>query len=237
MTTTTLGPTPRDGLRVPTTPTLRLPRVPAARLPRVSAEGLARGTVVLGSASAAALLTYMVAALPDRLLLSEYVHVPGGLVPFVGGLLALALAVFAAARLVQVRDAAAAAVLRVSGAAAVLAAAFPTDATRLALPSLSAQVHRYAALVVFVGLPLAGWLLARTAVGGSARLVRGLAALSAVAVVATLLLHPSSPVVPLLGHPGWEGIAQRAMAAADVALVGALAGGVRASHEADHIAW
>ena len=45
------------------------------------------------------LLGYTVLVLPNRLMLSEYVHVPGGLVPFVGGLLALAVAAAAAARL------------------------------------------------------------------------------------------------------------------------------------------
>jgi hypothetical protein len=215
MTTTTLDPTRREPVRA----TAGTP----VRVARPSGERVAQAVALLGSLSAAVLLTYTVVALPNRLLLSEYVHVPGGLEPFVGGLLALAAAALAAARSVRVREAAAAAVLRVSGAAAVMAAAFPTDATHLAAPSLSAQVHRYAALVVFVGLPTAGWLLVRSCDGVAARVLRGLAALSGVAVVATLLLHPSSPVAAVVGHTGWEGVSQRLVAATDVVLVGVMA--------------
>ena len=236
MRTTTLGPTRRQPVGASASST--------APLPRLSANQLVQAIALGGSVAAAVLLTYTVLALPNRLLLSEYVHVPGGLEPFVGGLLALAVAIFAAARLTVVRDAAAGAVLRVAGSGAVVAAAFPTDAHHLAAPSLSSLIHRYAALVVFVALPVAAWLLLREASGDAAgparaaRVLRVVAGVSAVAVLGTLLLHPSSPLAGLTGHPGWVGGFQRLMAASDVALVATMAVVARPrDHQRDHIAW
>ena len=182
-----------------------------------------RLTAFVASLGAAALLVYTVLALPNRLMLSDYVHVPGGLEPFVGGLLALALATFVVARLAADHDRAAAAVLRVCAGAAVLTAAFPTDATRDEVVSLAGQIHRYAAFAVFVGLPIAAWLLLRHSATRAASVVRALVALSATAVVLTLLMHPSSPVQHLLVRPGWEGGAERLLAGVDVALVAVLA--------------
>lgn len=180
---------------------------------------VARLVAVVGTLCAAMLLGYAVLVLPNRLMLSEYVHVPGGLVPFVGGLLALAVAAAAVARLVSPLGGPAALVLRVGASAAVVAAAFPTDQSRGAVLSLSAQIHRYAALVVFVSLPLAGWLVVRGSTGLPWRLVRGVACVSSVVVAATLLLHPGSPVARVVGHPGWEGGVQRLLAATDLALL------------------
>jgi hypothetical protein len=213
MTTTTLSPLPA--------PLARAPRAPRA-VPRTGGLDewmLTRLVAVVGSACAAVLLGYAVVALPNRLMLSEYVHVPGGLVPFVGGLLALAVAAAAVARLVSHLGGPAALVLRAGASAAVAAAAFPTDESRGPAMSLSAQIHRYAALVVFVSLPLGGWLAVRGNAGLRWRLVRGVAGVSSVVVAATLLLHPGSPVARVLGHPGWEGGVQRLMAASDVVLV------------------
>lgn len=193
------------------------------RLTVPDAVGAARIMAVAGSLCAAMLLGYTVIALPNRLMLSDYVHVRGGLEPFVGGLLALAVATAAVARLVAAHARGAAAVLRVSAGATVVAAAFPTDAARTAVPSLSGQLHRYAALVVFVAVPLAGWLLARGAAGGAARVVRWVVVVSAAAVVATLLMHPHSPVAEVVGHPGWEGVFQRTLAATEILLLGTIA--------------
>jgi hypothetical protein len=156
-------------------------------------------------------------------MLSDYVHVPGGLEPFVGGLLALALAILALAPLAAAHDRAAAAVLRVCGVAAVLTAAYPTDPTRAAVVTLSGQIHRYAAFVLFAGLPLAAWLLVRHSATRAVLLVRTLVALSASTLAVTLLLHPSSPVQHLISMPGWEGGAERFGAAVDITLVAVLA--------------
>lgn len=215
MTTTTLGATRPLALRHDSRPAVQGPPVQRAQL--------TQWVALVGSLCAATLLGYVVVALPNRLMLSEYVHVPGGLVPFVGGLLALAVAAFAAARLAPPAAPAAAGVLRVAGAAAVVAAAFPTDATRLAVPSLAGQIHRYAALVVFLGLPLAGWLLVHRRPGAWSAVARVLTGTATVAVVATLLLHPTSPVAAVVGHTGWEGVAQRLMAVSDVVLVAVMA--------------
>ena len=182
-----------------------------------------RLTAFLASLGAAALLIYTVVALPNRLMLSDYVHVRGGLEPFVGGLLALALAILVVARLAADHDRAAALVLRVCGVGAVLTAAYPTDATRAAVVSLAGQIHRYSAFVVFVGLPIAAWLLVRHSATRATLVVRTLVALSATAVVVTLLLHPSSPVQHLIAMPGWEGGAERLLAGVDITLVAVLA--------------
>lgn len=182
-----------------------------------------RLTAFVASLAAAALLVYTVIALPTRLMLSDYVHEPGGLEPFVAGLLALALAIFVVARLAADHDRAAAAVLRVCGVAAVLTAAYPTDPTREAVVSLAGQIHRWSAFVLFAGLPVAAWLLVRHSATRATRAVRVLVALSASAVVLTLLLHPSSPVQHVLSMPGWEGAAERLAAAVDIALVAVLA--------------
>lgn len=195
----------------------------AGRRPRERECMTSRITAFVASLGAAALLVYTVVALPNRLMLSDYVHVPGGLEPFVGGLLALALAIFVVARLAADHDRLAAAVLRICGVAAVLTAAYPTDATREAVVSLSGQIHRWSAFIVFIGLPIAAWLLVRHSATRATRVVRVLVALSATAVVVTLLLHPSSPVQDYISMPGWEGSAERVLAAVDVTLVAVLA--------------
>jgi hypothetical protein len=182
-----------------------------------------RLTAFVASLGAGALLVYMVVALPTRLMLSDYVHVPGGLEPFVGGLLALALAMLAVARVAADHDRAAAAVLRVCGVAAVLTAAYPTDATRATVVTLSGQIHRHAAFVLFAGLPVAAGLLVRHSATRASLVVRTLVALSASAVVLTLLLHPSSPVQELISMPGWAGGAERLAAALNITLVAVLA--------------
>lgn len=232
MTTTTLHPLHVSGVPTRSRAVAWPPRMGAERVPQLVA--------LLGSLSAAALFTYIVIALPNRLMLSEYVHVPGGLVPFVCGLLALAVGTSAVARLVQAHGGPAVSVLRVCTAASVVTAAFPTDPTRSAATSLSGQVHRWAAAVVFLGLPLAGWLVARGSATGSARAVRCVVAASALATAMTLLLNPLSPLADVIGHPGWEGGFQRMLAAADVVLVGAIAAGHRrlvGDHHVDHIGW
>lgn len=199
------------------------PTAPAPAAAVLDPDQGARAVALGGSLCAATLLTYMVVTLPDRLMLSDYVHVAGGLEPFVGGLLALAVAALAVSRLAAPGCRGAAVALRVSAGATVVAAAFPTDATRVPSPSLSGQIHRYAALLVFVGVPLAGWLLARGVPGAAARAVRWVVFVSAVAVAATLLMHPHSPVAEALGRPGWEGVFQRALATSDLVLLAAMA--------------
>ena len=210
-----------------TTTTLTRPvRVPSRAVPSPPSSRelhLSQLIGLVGSLTAATLLAYVVLALPNRLMLSDYVHVPGGLEPFVGGLLALAVAILAVARVAATAGAPAAAVLRVCAAAAVLTAAFPTDAARVAVMSLSGQIHRWAAFVVFVGLPFAGWLLVRGSTTRPARVVRWLAGVSAAATAMTLLLHPISPVADVIAQPGWEGGFERMLAATDVLIVGAIA--------------
>jgi hypothetical protein len=214
MTTTTLNPLHPQTIQVPR----RVIRVTA-----LSAVRLTQLVAIVGSLCAAALLAYTVLALPNRLMLSDYVHVTGGLEPFVGGLLALAVATFAVARLVAAHGGPASVVLRVCATATVMTAAFPTDTARVSVMSLSGQIHRYAAFVVFVGLPVAGWLLVRGSAAAPARVVRWIVRVSAFVTAMTVLLHPLSPVAELVGQPGWEGGFERMLAAADVVLVGAIA--------------
>ncbi len=81
------------------------------------------------------------------------------------------------------------------GASMVLIGAFPTDAPGLPL-SLSGGIHRYAAFVAFLVMPLAGFLLARARIR-YARCVRMLSVLA----LGALLLVVIPYVVRLFGIP------------------------------------
>ncbi|WP_433389898.1 DUF998 domain-containing protein [Micromonospora sp. KLBMP9576] len=67
----------------------------------------------------------------------------------------------------------------------VLAAVVPTNAPGLPMDA-AAYVHRYASVVAFLALPVAGWLLARRLPAVAGRRVRGLAVAS-VALAAAMV--------------------------------------------------
>jgi hypothetical protein len=124
---------------------------------------------------------------PVHGLISEYAFEPQG------WLLAASLTCFAAGAALFASVAPSrpvAALVAVWGACMLLAAAFPTDRPGVPL-SMSGGIHRYAALIAFIVMPLAGLLLARRL--GRSRTAYAVRALSVVALVFLI-----SVVVPYL---------------------------------------
>ncbi len=99
-----------------------------------------------------------------------------------------------------------AAVVAVGSAALLLATIFPTDPPGLDAISLPAQIHRWAAAVMFVAVPIAGWLSSGCGPGGTRRpqerRVRLLSIACAATVVASMTVQIpkvfSGPVADLL---------------------------------------
>ncbi|MEU4330553.1 DUF998 domain-containing protein [Nonomuraea dietziae] len=178
----------------------------------------------------AAALTYAHLALPQQTLLSDYALVPGGVAPVMVGMLALAAGCVFLAYGLTVREPGRTAATRLLLIAAagglMLSALFPTDPGPAT--SLSGEVHRWAAAVVFTSLPVAGWTLVR----GRAplprwNLVRSLVVTAVVALAVYLAAHPAALTSPFIGGEAYYGLLERAVVVADVALVVAM--GVAAS--------
>ena len=181
-------------------------------------------SALTGAVTAAAALGYAQVALPGQPLLSDYALVPGGMLPVVIGMLALAWACVSLAYGLAVREPARSAATRVlllAGAAGLmLSAVFPTDPGNAAIGTLAGEIHRWSAAVVFTTLPVAGWILAR----GRAPLpkwnrVRALSVTSAVALAAYLAAHPASFTSPLIGGASYYGLLERGLVLAEIALV------------------
>ncbi|WP_262287354.1 DUF998 domain-containing protein [Micromonospora sp. MA102] len=140
-----------------------------------------------------------------------------------GGVIDTAMAVLAAATLVllpALRRAGAgrlAGALLVAWSAGLMAAAVvPTNEPGLPMDA-AAYVHRYASVVAFLALPVAGWLLARRLGGRAARWVRGLALTSL--VLAAAMVWSAYPGDRLL-----IGLAERLLILTEVALLAVVAG-------------
>lgn len=181
-------------------------------------------SALTGAVTAAAALGYAQVALPGQPLLSDYALVPGGMLPVVIGMLALAWACVSLAYGLAVREPARSAATRVlllAGAAGLmLSAVFPTDPGNAAIGTLAGEIHRWSAAVVFTTLPVAGWILAR----GRAPLpkwnrVRALSVTSAVALAAYLAAHPASFTSPLIGGASYYGLLERGLVLVEIALV------------------
>lgn len=186
----------------------------------------ATGTVTLAGALVALLaFAYAEFALPAQPLLSDYALVPGGLLPVVIGMLALAAACLSLAYALAVgepgRTAATRVLLLAAAGGLMLSAMFPTDAT--VIKSLSGEIHRWAAAVVFTTLPVAGWSLAR----GRAPLpgwnaVKALSMTSVLALVVYLTAHPASFTSPWIGGEPYYGLLERALVLTEIALIVAM---------------
>jgi hypothetical protein len=179
---------------------------------------------VAGALTAASALGYAQFALPEQALLSDYALVPGGMVPVLIGMMALAgacmsLAYGLAAR-EPARSAAARVLLLAATAGLMLSAVFPTDPGMEAAKSLPGEIHRWSSAIVFTALPVAGWALAR----GRAALpkwnrVRALSVTAGVALAAYLAAHPASITSPLIGGGAYYGLLERGVVLADIALI------------------
>ncbi|GAB2963824.1 DUF998 domain-containing protein [Nonomuraea fastidiosa] len=180
-------------------------------------------TVLLTVVSAGALV-YAEVTLPWQVLLSDYALVPGGLVPVLIGMLALAGACLSLAYGLAAADparTAATRVLLVAGAAGLMMSAiFPTDPGTSQVGTVSGEIHRWSAAIVFTSLPVAGWALARGR-GGAPRwnAVRSMAVVSGVSLAVYLAAHPASFTSPLIGGAAYYGLLERAVVLAEMGLL------------------
>ncbi|MET7965145.1 DUF998 domain-containing protein [Micromonospora sp. NPDC005305] len=140
-----------------------------------------------------------------------------------GGVIDAAMAVLAAATIIllpALRRAGAgplAGALLVAWSAGLMAAAVvPTNEPGLPMDA-AAYVHRYASVVAFLALPVAGWLLARRLGGRAAGWVRGLVLTSL--VLAAAMVWSAYP-----GDRVLIGLAERLLILAEVALLAVVAG-------------
>ncbi|WBB65027.1 DUF998 domain-containing protein [Micromonospora sp. WMMD812] len=113
----------------------------------------------------------------------------------------------------------------------MLAAVVPTNEPGTPMTT-AAYVHRYASVVAFLALPVAGWLLARR--GDLARVARGLRGLALSSLVLAAVMVWSA-------YPGDRmliGLIERVLILTEVALIAVVAGTVawsrRPAEEADH---
>lgn len=185
---------------------------------------IARGLTVTAVAGSAGALAYTEVALPTQTLISDYALVPGGTVPTLLGMLALAAACLSLSyglALSEPRATAATRVLLLAAAAGLmLSGVFPTDPGGAELKSVTGEVHRWAAAVVFTALPVAGWALARgraAAVRWSA--VRALSVTAALVLAVYLAAHPASFTSAWIGGEAYYGLLERAVVLADMALL------------------
>lgn len=158
---------------------------------------LVSGFTAIGTGTGAMLTLHAEAGLdPMHTVISEYAFHAGG------WLLPLSLTLFAAGGFLiaeALRRAGAdrwvVALLGVWGVSMFLVGAFPTDAPGLPL-SMSGAIHRYAAFVAFLVMPVAGLLLARARIR-HAGMVRMLSVIAAGALVLVVIPY----VVRMLGIP------------------------------------
>ncbi|TMR88892.1 DUF998 domain-containing protein [Nonomuraea basaltis] len=191
--------------------------------PWQSVWGTVTGTVVSACA-----LAYAQVALPAQPLLSDYALVSGGLVPVLIGMLALAAAclclAYGLASADPVRTAATRVLLLAGAAGLMMSAIFPTDPGTSQVGSLTGEIHRWAAAVVFTSLPVAGWTLARgRAAAPRWNAVRAVSVASAVTLAAYLAAHPASITSPLIDGAAYYGLLERAVVLAEMVLLAAMA--------------
>ncbi|MEO3875071.1 DUF998 domain-containing protein [Nonomuraea sp. B12E4] len=193
---------------------------------------------VCGTAVSAGALVYAQVALPAQPLLSDYVLVSGGPAPVLIGMLALAGACLTLAYGLAAGDpsrTAATRVLLLAGAAGLMMSAiFPTDPGGSEIGSLSGEIHRWSAAVVFNSLPVAGWVLARRRDAAPRwNAVRAMSLTSAVTLAIYLAAHPASFTSPLINGASFYGLMERALVLVEMGLIVVMA---LASHREHRVA-
>jgi uncharacterized protein DUF998 len=192
------------------------------------------GTVI-GTAVSACALAYAQVALPAQVLLSDYALLSGGVVPVLIGMLALAGACLCLAYGLAATDplrTAATRVLLLAGAAGLMMSAiFPTDPGTSQVGTLSGEIHRWSAAVVFTSLPVAGWVLARgRAATPRWNAVRAMSVASGLTLAVYLAAHPATLTSTLINGGAYYGLMERGVVLAEMVLLMAMAlaiGGVR----------
>ncbi|GAA3715434.1 hypothetical protein GCM10022224_096320 [Nonomuraea antimicrobica] len=201
-------------------------------MPRQYVWGTIAGTLVSAGA-----LAYAQVALPSQILLSDYALVSGGLAPVVVGMLALAGACLCLAYGLAATDPARTAATRVlllAGAAGLtMSVIFPTDPGTSQVGSVSGEIHRWSAAVVFTSLPVAGWTLARGRRPAPRwNAVRAMSVSSAVALAVYLASHPATLTSPLINGGAYYGLLERAVVLAEMGLLIAMALAIAAGRRA-----
>ncbi|MEO3797276.1 DUF998 domain-containing protein [Nonomuraea sp. B10E15] len=181
------------------------------------------GTVI-GTVVSFCALAYAEITLPVQPLISDYALVSGGLAPVLIGMLALAGAclslAYGLASTEPARTAAARVLLLAGAAGLMMSAIFPTDPGSSQIGTLSGEIHRWAAAVVFTSLPVAGWSLARgraAAPGWNA--VKALSVTSALSLAFYLAAHPASITSPLIDGAAYYGLLERGLVVAEMLLI------------------
>ncbi|AQZ66017.1 unnamed protein product [[Actinomadura] parvosata subsp. kistnae] len=185
-------------------------------------------STVIGTLVSAGALAYADVALPTQVLLSDYALVPGGMLPVLIGMLALAVACLGLAYGLTTVDPARTAptrVLLVAGAAGLMMSAiFPTDPGTSQIGSVSGEIHRWSAAVVFTSLPVAGWILARGRTAAPRwNAVRAISVAAGVTLAVYLAAHPASITSSLVNGGAYYGMLERGVVLAEMALLIAMA--------------
>jgi hypothetical protein len=180
-------------------------------------------------------LAYAQLALPPQTLLSDYALVDGGMAPILIGMLALAvscvLLTYVLAQHEPSRSAAGRVLLLAAAAALMLTALFPTDAGGTAVKTVTGEVHRWSAALVFTALPVAAWVLARRRVSVTRwRPVRVAAVAAAVTLAVYLAAHPASFLSPAIGGLSYYGFLARMVVVAEMGLLATLMVAVYREH-------
>ncbi|SEG53505.1 Protein of unknown function [Nonomuraea solani] len=181
------------------------------------------GTVI-GTVVSLGALAYAELSLPAQPLISDYALVSGGLVPILIGMLALAGACLSLAYGLVAsepsRTAAARVLLLAAAAGLMMSAIFPTDPGTSQIGTLSGEIHRWSAAVVFTALPVAGWSLARRREAAPRwNAVRAMSVLAALTLGVYLAAHPASITSPLINGVEYYGLLERGVVLADMALL------------------
>jgi|GEM_PF-6827585 len=152
-------------------------------------------------------------------LISDYALSDDSAWVMVGGTIALAMGclwvAYLLARVEPVRGAAARALFVAAALGFLLTAAFPADAAP-GVVSITGEIHRWSAAVIFTALPCAGWMLGRRSGNGP---------LAAISVLSTVLLawflaaHPGSFVSELIEGADHYGLVQRLLVLSETALI------------------
>lgn len=189
------------------------------------------GTLI-GTLVSVAALAYAEVALPSQTLLSDYALVPGGLVPVLIGMLALAGAclclAYGLAAVDAARTAAARVLLVAMAGGLMLSAVFPTDPANSPVDTLPGQIHRWSAAVVFTSLPVAGWVLARARSAAPRwNAVRATSVAAAAVLAVYLAAHPASITSSLINGEAYYGLLERGVVLAEMALLMVMALAIR----------
>jgi hypothetical protein len=154
---------------------------------------------------------------------SDYALSGEGRAAIMAGTLMLAMgclwSVYGMAQTDPARTAATRVLLTAASLGLVLTAIFPADPVP-GFASTGGELHRWAAALVFTGIPCAAWMLARDRPAHPRWiLLKATAVISILVLAAFLAAHPSSPTSDLIGGAAYHGLLQRLLLLSDIALL------------------